>query len=146
MFAELVQYVNCLDCFFSNVRLLMRRCCTARGEGQGDCPAGLPVHSPWAASRTKPGWEWSLTHRLATGERPTTGKAWDRWDLPHWTDYIHYVLRLPQKIADHPELGLPAHGSAEDQLLPVWGPVDVEVLGTFLQHAGPHLHRVSSIE
>jgi predicted aldo/keto reductase-like oxidoreductase len=21
--------------------------------------------------------------------------AWDRWDLPHWTDYIHYVLSLP---------------------------------------------------
>jgi len=21
--------------------------------------------------------------------------AWDRWDLPTWTDYIHYVLSLP---------------------------------------------------
>jgi aryl-alcohol dehydrogenase-like predicted oxidoreductase len=21
--------------------------------------------------------------------------AWDRWDLPDWTDYIHYVLSLP---------------------------------------------------
>jgi aryl-alcohol dehydrogenase-like predicted oxidoreductase len=21
--------------------------------------------------------------------------AWDRWDLPDWTDYIHYVLTLP---------------------------------------------------
>jgi aryl-alcohol dehydrogenase-like predicted oxidoreductase len=21
--------------------------------------------------------------------------AWDRWDLPSWTDYIHYVLSLP---------------------------------------------------
>jgi predicted aldo/keto reductase-like oxidoreductase len=21
--------------------------------------------------------------------------AWDRWDLPNWTDYIHYVLTLP---------------------------------------------------
>jgi hypothetical protein len=25
--------------------------------------------------------------------------AWDRWDLPTWTDYIHYVLSLPVTTA-----------------------------------------------
>jgi aryl-alcohol dehydrogenase-like predicted oxidoreductase len=25
--------------------------------------------------------------------------AWDRWDLPTWTDYIHYVLSLPISAA-----------------------------------------------
>jgi aryl-alcohol dehydrogenase-like predicted oxidoreductase len=25
--------------------------------------------------------------------------AWDRWDLPTWTDYIHYVLSLPVATA-----------------------------------------------
>ena len=25
--------------------------------------------------------------------------AWDRWDLPTWTDYIHYVLSLPLTTA-----------------------------------------------
>ena len=25
--------------------------------------------------------------------------AWDRWDLPTWTDYIHYVLSLPISTA-----------------------------------------------
>jgi predicted aldo/keto reductase-like oxidoreductase len=25
--------------------------------------------------------------------------AWDRWDLPTWTDYIHYVLSLPVSTA-----------------------------------------------
>lgn len=25
--------------------------------------------------------------------------AWDRWDLPTWTDYIHYVLTLPISTA-----------------------------------------------
>jgi aryl-alcohol dehydrogenase-like predicted oxidoreductase len=25
--------------------------------------------------------------------------AWERWDLPTWTDYIHYVLSLPITVA-----------------------------------------------
>ena len=41
------------------------------------------------------------------------------------------LVKLPffrQKIADQPEFGPASHGSAEDDSLPIRGPVDVEVL------------------
>lgn len=32
--------------------------------------------------------------------------AWDRWDLPNWTDYIHYALSLPIATAT---IGIDSH-------------------------------------
>ena len=36
--------------------------------------------------------------------------AWDRWDLPTWTDYIHYVLTLPIATAT---IGIDSHFTLE---------------------------------
>jgi aryl-alcohol dehydrogenase-like predicted oxidoreductase len=36
--------------------------------------------------------------------------AWDRWDLPTWTDYIHYVLSLPITAAT---IGIDSHFTLE---------------------------------
>jgi aryl-alcohol dehydrogenase-like predicted oxidoreductase len=36
--------------------------------------------------------------------------AWDRWDLPTWTDYIHYVLSLPIATAT---IGIDSHFTLE---------------------------------